>query len=109
MIYTLEKMEYGSMQGSGIPQGIDSSSILAENMDESEKECLIYLPLYDEITHLEIGVSKKSYLKKMDNPFKGKIIVYGSSITQEHLPVDLGWLTRLNYHVVVDISLLIWG
>lgn len=68
--------------GVGIPQGIDSSSILAENMDESEKECLIYLPLYDEITHLEIGVSKKSYLKKMDNPFKGKIIVYGSSITQ---------------------------
>ena len=28
--------------GVGIPQGIDSSSILAENMDESEKECLIY-------------------------------------------------------------------
>ena len=26
--------------GVGIPQGIDSSSILAENMDESEKECL---------------------------------------------------------------------
>lgn len=33
----------------------------------------------------------------------------GRVLPKEHLPVDLGWLTRLNYHVVVDISLLIWG
>ena len=68
--------------GVGIPQGIHSTSTLAENMDTSEKACILYLPLYDEITHLEIGVSSDAYLKKTKNPFKGKIIVYGSSITQ---------------------------
>ena len=51
-------------------------------MKTTKKDCILYLPLYDEITHIEICVSSDAYLKKTKNPFKGKIIVYGSSITQ---------------------------
>ncbi len=62
-LYIKKKGEW-QYAGVGIPQGIHSTSTLAENMDTSEKDCILYLPLYDEITHLEIGVSSDAYLKK---------------------------------------------
>lgn len=68
--------------GVGSPNGVTSNRTLVENMDSEEKECLLYLPLYDEITDLEIGVDRNAYLRKGVNPFKGKYVVYGSSITQ---------------------------
>lgn len=68
--------------GVGIPKGVNSACVLVESMNREEKECLLYLPLYDEITNLQIGVRRDAYLKKQANPFKGKIVVYGSSITQ---------------------------
>ena len=51
-------------------------------MDNSEKECLLYLPLYDEVFSLQIGVAPNSSIKPAENPFKGNIVVYGSSILQ---------------------------
>ena len=60
---------------------------LTDNMGTEEKECLLYLPLYDELKSLEIGVSSDAHIRKGENPFKEKIVVYGSSILQEHLPV----------------------
>lgn len=69
--------------GVGSPNGTTSHRTLVEDMDDSDKECLLYLPLYDEVTELEIGVTADAYLRKGDTPFsKGKIVVYGSSITQ---------------------------
>lgn len=68
--------------GVGMPGGVTSERVLVENMDSQEKECLLYLPLYDELKSLEIGVSSDSYIRAGQNPFKGKIVVYGSSILQ---------------------------
>ena len=51
-------------------------------MGTEEKECLLYLPLYDELKSLEIGVSSDAHIRKGENPFKEKIVVYGSSILQ---------------------------
>ena len=59
-----------------------SERIIAGNMDNSEKECLLYLPCYGGIESLEIGVDKDAAIYSGKNPFKGKIVVYGSSITQ---------------------------
>ena len=50
-------------------------------MAEGEKECLLYLPLYDQLKKLEIGVDEKSVITPMENPFRHKIVVHGSSIT----------------------------
>lgn len=68
--------------GVGIPDGVTTERVLVDNMDTEEKECLLYLPLYDELKSLEIGVPADSYIRKGQNPFKEKIVVYGSSILQ---------------------------
>ncbi|MFV0507061.1 MAG: SGNH/GDSL hydrolase family protein [Bacteroidales bacterium] len=68
--------------GVGRPTGDSSSCRIVENMQDGEKECLLYLPLYDEIRTLEIGVSEGHKIETMKNPFKKKVIIYGSSILQ---------------------------
>lgn len=68
--------------GVGMPGGVTTERVLVDNMGTEEKECLLYLPLYDELKSLEIGVPADSYIHKGENPFKEKIVVYGSSILQ---------------------------
>lgn len=55
-------------------------AVLLEHLDASEKEFLVYLPLYDETKSLEIGVKEGASFANLPNPFKRNIIVYGSSI-----------------------------
>ena len=55
---------------------------LISNMDDSEKECLLYLPLYSELYSVKIGVAKGSFLEAVENPFRYRIGVFGSSFTQ---------------------------
>jgi len=57
--------------------------IYVENMDGRMHECMIYLPLYDGVNWMEIGVDSASVIEmpKVDNPRKtGKIVGYGTSI-----------------------------
>ena len=68
--------------GVGMPGGVTTERVLVENMGTEEKEGFLYLPLYDELKSLEIGVPSDSYIRKGQNPFKEKIVVYGSSILQ---------------------------
>ncbi len=68
--------------GVGRPKGNNTVANLVSNMDDSEKECLLYLPLYDEVLNLQIGVASNSHIEPAANPFKGKIVIYGSSILQ---------------------------
>lgn len=68
--------------GVGAPDGVTTDKILVENMGTEEKECMLYLPLYDELKDLEIGISPDSYIRAGQNPFKKKIVIYGSSILQ---------------------------
>lgn len=64
------------------PTGDSSVYTMVRNMEDGEKECLLYLPLYDEIKTLEIGVSEGSKIEAMENPFRKKVVIYGSSILQ---------------------------
>lgn len=59
-----------------------SDDNLVLNMDDSEKECLLYLPLYSELKSLEIGVAPGSSLRPAANPFRKRVALYGSSIVQ---------------------------
>lgn len=56
-------------------------SLIVGNMAEGPKECLLYLPLFDRVDSLAIGVDEDAYIEPMENPFKFKIIFKGSSIT----------------------------
>ena len=50
-------------------------------MAEGEKECLIYLPGWWQLTKLEIGVDEGATIEGIPSPFRHKVIVHGSSIT----------------------------
>lgn len=59
------------------------SKIYVENMDGTMHECMIYLPLYDGIEWIEIGVDSTAVLTqpRLDNPRTDKrIVTYGTSI-----------------------------
>lgn len=55
---------------------------LIECMDNEEKICLLYLPMYSELIDLKIGVAEGSYIEAIDTPFRHKIVFHGSSFTQ---------------------------
>ena len=55
-------------------------TLIAE-MDGSEHECLLYFPLYSEERSIKIGVEEGSSLNAIDNPFRHRIAIWGSSYT----------------------------
>lgn len=64
------------------PKGVESSYTLVDNMDDEEKECILYLPLYNTLESLEIGIEKNAHIIGAPTPFEKTIVIYGSSITQ---------------------------
>lgn len=64
------------------PRVRDSIFTIVSEMDTSKKECLLYLPLYSELKSLKIGVQADATIKGILNPFKRKIVFFGSSFTQ---------------------------
>ena len=51
------------------------------NMDGTTHKCILYLPLFAELTALEIGVPEQATIVKMENPFRHNIAIFGSSFT----------------------------
>lgn len=69
------------------PSKADSiqTKIYVENLKGDMREYMIYLPLYDGINWLEVGVDSDAIIQKpiIDNPISGKqIVFYGTSILQ---------------------------
>lgn len=59
------------------------SKVYVDKLDGKMHEYMIYLPLYDGVNWLEIGVEKGATIEmpKLDNPRKGKkLVFYGTSI-----------------------------
>lgn len=71
------KWQYAGSKGTA--KSCDEA-VLVNDLDPTEKEFLIYLPLYDETKSLEIGVKKGATFVELPNPFRKNIIIYGSSI-----------------------------
>lgn len=66
---------------SGVQDGYNKRLKLIDNMDNSEKECLLYLPLYSEVNSVKIGVDKGAMIEALENPFRHRIGIFGSSFT----------------------------
>lgn len=52
---------------------------VVKNMDDSMKECLLYLPTESKVSSLMIGVEQGCRLEKGENPFRHRICLHGSS------------------------------
>jgi len=71
-----------SWVANGRPSGKTSTAALASTLPPGEREYLIYLPLYNGTSSLEIGLPKATKLKKADERKAKPIVFYGTSITQ---------------------------
>lgn len=56
-------------------------STIVSDMSDGIKQCLLYLPLFDHVKSLEIGIEEGTFIQAIENPFRHNIIVHGSSIT----------------------------
>lgn len=66
----------------GRPKGFFNEYTLIENMEIGMREFKIFLPLYDGVKNIEIGIDPKSVIKKPSKNLIKPIIFYGTSITQ---------------------------
>ena len=67
------------------PTGKESEQVIISSMSPKDREFMLFLPLYDGLTSLSIGVDSLSSigLPRMNLPITKKpIVVYGTSITQ---------------------------
>jgi len=63
-------------------QNIKSEYDIVKNLSKTEKEFMLYLPLWNEITDLKIGIDASANFINQPIVYKKKIVVYGSSIVQ---------------------------
>ncbi len=55
--------------------------VMVKRMAEGVKECMLYLPMFNSVTSLEIGVDEGASIQPIPSPFKHKILFVGSSLT----------------------------
>ena len=83
-LYAWEKNKW-QFVNTARPTGKMNQQIIISNMLPKEREFLLYLPLYDGLTSLYIGVDSLSFIQssnKKSPDTKNPIVVYGTSITQ---------------------------
>ena len=66
----------------GRPAGFKNEYKLVDNMSNEVREYKIFLPLYDGLKKIEIGIDNSSFIRKPEINEKKPIIFYGTSITQ---------------------------
>ncbi len=64
------------------PKYVEKPFTLIDCMDNSEKVCMLYLPMYSEVKNLEIGVAEDATLEAIPSPFRHNVVFHGSSYTQ---------------------------
>ena len=72
-------------RGTGRPQKTRTVATLKKNLGQEPTEYILYLPLYQKVTELKIGIKDGAFIAKpQKNNRDGKkpIIFYGTSITQ---------------------------
>lgn len=63
----------------------DNDQIIIQNMDSSMKQFMLYLPLYNTVNDLQIGVSEQAIIRTPSQPginTAKRVVMYGSSILQ---------------------------
>lgn len=59
----------------------DKPFTIIQDMDGSMHECLLYLPIFSEELSVKIGVDEGSVIEPLENPFRHRVGIFGSSFT----------------------------
>ena len=91
-LYALGEDNEWHFAGTAQPNGKESRNVFIRKMDGRMREYLMYLPLYDGVISLEIGIDSTASLLmpenpdllplSAENPAGGAILIYGTSVTQ---------------------------
>lgn len=68
-----------------VSPGINQNQVIVQNMDSTVKQFMLYLPLYNGVSQLQIGVQKEATIGRPVRPAidtARRIVVYGSSVVQ---------------------------
>lgn len=66
----------------GRPNGKTSEALLVSTLTPENREFKVYLPLYDGVSRIEIGIDSLAKIEKPDSDNQLPIVFYGTSITQ---------------------------
>ncbi len=59
----------------------EDNYVLIKDMDDSMKECMLYLPIYSELYSFKVGVQEGAVIEPLESPFRHRIGIWGSSYT----------------------------
>ncbi len=78
------KLENGSWHwlGVGRPEAMENTADLVSGMDEGTREYMLYLPLYNGVHSVKIGVEEGFFIQETQSEVGKPIVVYGTSIIQ---------------------------
>ena len=81
-IYFKEGDSWGYAGGGNLTVGTyEGVTPLCENLDGTWHDCLVYLPISAELDNCQIVTEPGSQIRTMENPFRHRILFYGSSYT----------------------------
>lgn len=83
--------------------------VLIKDMDGSEKECLLYLPLFSEENSVKIGVQEGASLMPGEAPFRHRVAIFGSSYTHGASTSKAGMSYPAQFTRMTGIQLLSLG
>ena len=81
-LYIRKNGKWISAGSKALVSDLKGSVTICEGMSSEMKDCLLYLPLMTEVVSMKVGVSETSVIKRLENPFYGKIVLCGSSVFQ---------------------------
>ena len=86
-LYFLDENDTWRFIGTAQPNGKESSNVFVRNMSGQMRDYMAYLPLYDGVTCLEIGVDSSAVIgmprsNLLTKGSRKPILFYGTSITQ---------------------------
>ena len=88
---------------------LDEPYTLVSNMDGSMHECLLYFPLYSEEYSIKIGVEEGSAIEAIENPFRHRIAIWGSSYTHGSSTTRAGMAYPAQFSRATELQMLSLG
>lgn len=79
---------------------------LVKNMDNREKECMLYLPLWSEVKDLKIGIDEDATIEAIPSPYKHRVVTYGTSTPHGASPSrpGLAMLARMSRDLGIEFT-----
>jgi len=82
---------------------------LVSDMDGSMHECLMYFPLYSEEYSIKVGVEEGASIEAIDNPFRHRIAIWGSSYTHGSSTTRAGMAYPAQFSRATGLQMLSLG